>query len=767
MRNFFCFLMTFLFFAVFSFAQSTDPGQVVRCRVNISYTYTITTTEQKEGLRVTTIISNNHTLNGTCEGRWIDAEFQIDLEKTEGVLQGNGRSQATTDRTESFSCYGKKTDYNVHADLDFATTKFSFLYSKSTNTENSIFSFFPNWKNFGGNGKEVKTCTGQCTNCQNETYTYPSDVIESMAGMPGMHGNYIVQAGDPIKLLRNAGGADAVRWLEGTIARNGRTFTITQNINFTETPGTGTTTRHQRNVTISIAPNAEPLFEAWIVPIDRLNNYEQFVPLGPSIAQSPIAPSQSLASNSQDFGNSLAFEVKVLNKKAQTEYLSKQQVMWSLVDVSNYPGWCNNFPPKGQEDTKPDLRFNETLNDASNFAQLSDNRAVTKMALGPHVIVVTSYDYAAWGKLQAEVKLEDGTVLMAKYKPTDREAVIIPKDDDENKIADTWEQQIGLTGKDATWDEDPYPQHQRRDGDGYTLFEEYRGFKALNHVLKKPTNIRQTHQHFRSDPQYKDIFIYDEDGLFTSYYATQNAAALNWHLIAPAQMVFTRQGLDPQNRWVNFHTTPYHYAKQYAMHVVKRGIAPAGGGIVGQAFSNPEVKNYDENEAANAVMGGYLLSAEQNGQPIRTSACPPDEGFDKPLKCFYIVELYQGTIERLCNQLNPNVRQAVFQKMMASTVIHEVGHGLGITHHRKGGVEDAAETVRGVLDCAMRYTSDIENQRPGSLYRWQLRYCQHGESFQEVTSAATTNPNAPPQPIQRVTFPAHDCFKQIDVKSDQ
>ncbi|MFN8358039.1 MAG: hypothetical protein U0Y10_26490 [Spirosomataceae bacterium] len=742
-----------------------SQNQLVRSRIEISYSYRITTTERKEGLQHITTIQNTHQLNGACESEWIDSDFQIDLDKTGGILQGNGKASLKEDRTETNECETKLSNYQAETQLDLAATKFSFLYSKTPQTENSSFQFFPLWKSPSGAGQDVTTCTGKCQSCQGNTYTLPREVIEGLAVAAGMADNYMIQKGDAINTLLAAGG-DAIRLMTGSIVKTGRSFQISQQVSFTEHPSPNKTVEHQRSVSISIRPDDAPLFEAWIEPVTRLTNYEQFVPLGPAIAQGTITPSQSLAANGNTYGNSVVFEIKVINKKANVPYNSKHQVTWSLVDVSRYPGWCNNFPPKGQEDTKPDLQFIPELN--SNFQQLTEDRAVSNMTLSPHFIVVTSFDYAAWGKLQAEVKLEDGTMLTAKYKPTDRAAVLIPKDDDENKIADYWEQQIGVTGKDATWDEDPFPKNQRRDGDGYTLFEEYRGFKALNHTLKNATNIQQTYQHFRSDPQHKDIFIYDEDGLFTSYYAQHNPASLNWHLIAPNQMVFTRQGLDPENRWVNFHTTSYHYAKQYAMHLVKRSIAPAGGGIVGQAFSNPEIKTYDENEAANAVMGGYLLSTEQNGQPIRTSACPPDEGFNKPLKCFYIVELYQGTIERLCNQLKPSVRQAVFQKMMFSTVIHEVGHGLGITHHRKGGVEDGAETVRGVLDCAMRYTSDLENQRPGSLYRWQLRYCQHGETFQEVvdSSASTTNPNAPPQAIQWVTFPAHDCFKQIDVKSD-
>lgn len=80
-------------------------------------------------------------------------------------------------------------------------------------------------------------------------------------------------------------------------------------------------------------------------------------------------------------------------------------------------------------------------------------------------------DYAAFTNLEAEVylHLEGGKTLIAKFKPDNRKVVRIPKDDNFNMISDAWENKTGVSNVTATWDEDPYPLNQRRNGDGYTL----------------------------------------------------------------------------------------------------------------------------------------------------------------------------------------------------------------------------------------------------------------------------------------------------------
>lgn len=453
--------------------------------------------------------------------------------------------------------------------------------------------------------------------------------------------------------------------------------------------------------------------------------------------------------------------MEVYEKDSEEAYSGKRQTTWTLVEVSSYPGCCNNYPARANADQKPDLRFVSEENEDNGLVEIGDARARTAMNTDPHFVAVTSFDYAAYGKLQASVTLEDGTVVEAKFRPSDAPSITIPYDKNFNKIADHWERQMGVSDKPATWDEDPQPALQRRNGDGYTLFEEYRGFKARKHCLRDGSRQQPQDRHFRSDPQYKDLFVYDENGLFEQYYAAENPADLNWHYIQPEEMIFTQQGFDPENRWVNFNKTDYFYAKQYALHLVQRGEARINT-VAGHAISETYLNNFPDEGAAESLVSAYIRQTEQNGQPATGVSCHQD-AFAQPLRCIYIVEIYQGTIERLCGNLRADRRQAVYQKMLQSTILHEVGHGIGICHHRHNNQEDETEASRGVLDCAMRYTSEAENARPGRLYRWQNRYCKGNETYEVIIEQVSEND---PLRILRETHPAHNCYGKIDVKTD-
>jgi hypothetical protein len=130
-------------------------------------------------------------------------------------------------------------------------------------------------------------------------------------------------------------------------------------------------------------------------------------------------------------------------------------------------------------------------------------------------------------------------------------------------------------------------------------------------------------------------------------------------------------------------------------------------------------------------------------------------GYEEPLKKIYIIKIAPGTLEKcLTGIADPAVHQDAFNKLMASAVIHEIGHGLGIRHHSPVGSDETEESILdGVFDCAMRYTVEAEYKHP-ELLKNQNRYCHAGETWKKSVDGAFKE------------FPSHNCFGQIDVKSD-
>jgi len=753
--------------------EQDDSGQEVKCDVSISYNDIIKVSKNYDGYTSQAETVNSHTIRAVCPGYWHGEDFSISQDDTRNTLSGNATATSSERSTKTSECADNTVRLNTTANIDLSKAAFSFRYEKRRDDDLSSFAFFIDGvKSISGSGATGKICKKCQNGCESGETPYEKEYVDLIGANAVIYGIYSIQseASKAAQMMQSMGfNTGLAKFGLGSITKTGpSSFVITQTVSFTETAGT-TTTQHTRTVTVSISPDEGPKYEAFIEPVDLLTNYEKFIPLGPAISEDDIPEGYNYTSNNMHWGNSLTFEVTVYAKGTENEYDGKSQVAWSLADVSKYPGTCNNYPPRGEEDTKPDLRFVSDLNTDNHLISCADDKAVSNMDKQTHMIVVTSFDYAAWGKLQADITLDNGTVLQAKLKEKDTYAVIIPKDEDMNKISDQWEIDMRIEGKDPVWDDDRMPASQRRNGDGYTLFEEYRGFKALDHTLRDASRIQQKYQHFRSDPNHKDVFIYDENELFKIYYAAENPAQLNWHIIKPEQMVFTNEGFDPANRWVNFHKTDYHFGRQYAMHLVKRDQAPGSNSVVGAGISSPEIEMFNNDSEPSMLLGWYIRLAEKlDGTPVNGNACQADP-FESPLKCFYTIEIYQGTIESLCRRVNANAQQGIFQKLMQSTVIHEVGHGIGITHHWKRGLANDSlvevETMRGVLDCAMRYTSRAENRRPDQLYRDQTKYCKDGQTYEEIIFVQQLE-NYDPTQIQRQTFPAHNCFGQIDVKTD-
>lgn len=89
---------------------------------------------------------------------------------------------------------------------------------------------------------------------------------------------------------------------------------------------------------------------------------------------------------------------------------------------------------------------------------------------------------------------------------------------------------MGITGDPAaTSDSDELPRGQKRSGDGYSLFEEYGGLIAVDHIIVKADKLAKPGKHVRMNPNHNDVAILDESGLFKKYYAAPNPAELTWH----------------------------------------------------------------------------------------------------------------------------------------------------------------------------------------------------------------------------------------------
>ena len=173
-------------------------------------------------------------------------------------------------------------------------------------------------------------------------------------------------------------------------------------------------------------------------------------------------------------------------------------IRFTLYEVSSEPGYCMNkpssIPESGNEDADDwkDLQFpSQTGFEVSGS---DDNIATTTSSVSSVTVTVKSFDCGAYGKIKAEAQIcgqwytahiVGGTDLFAR----------IPRDDDNNHIADTWTFNTG----DAT-DDDDTSLNNTNNGDGLTRYEEYRGVD-----INGDGTITTSSE--RLNPSKKDLFV--------------------------------------------------------------------------------------------------------------------------------------------------------------------------------------------------------------------------------------------------------------------
>ena len=163
-----------------------------------------------------------------------------------------------------------------------------------------------------------------------------------------------------------------------------------------------------------------------------------------------------------------------------------------------------------------DLRFKLNLSDAGQegFTQseeTGDGYVIeTTDPASEATVKVAAWDFGAWGRLKVEASLSEIMWATCTSEETGEIYVNIPRDDDDNHIADSWEDQWSVRGMTANSDADATPMG-RENGDGFSNYEEYRGF-----FTQRDASWGEWGGIFgvwtSTNPNIKDLFIHDEIG---------------------------------------------------------------------------------------------------------------------------------------------------------------------------------------------------------------------------------------------------------------
>jgi hypothetical protein len=392
-----------------------------------------------------------------------------------------------------------------------------------------------------------------------------------------------------------------------------------------------------RTYSVWVSPELDAVME---VKTDRKSEYWQFVP---------------------EPGRTITFTARS-NVPARFRF--------TLEDVSQFPGFATNAfidssffkryhleHLEGKYDDKgPDLIFNPKDFDASEHWKHPDAKMLvveTAEDSNAASVIVTAMDYAAYGHLKAEAKTKCGgwEPVRILVGSKDRESVTIPMDENNNLIADRMEEpKNGITdwsyAGDPGSDDDKYPMGDGTPGDGLTLFEEYRGFMTASDLFESACADRGYDVHIRTDPEQKDLFV--------------AAADLELALLAPLLSNSTKLPGEPKGIAV------HHICGVHASNT--RGI-------------NFTLDLYGLKE----WHGKTLWRGKQHALRLKDGSLPGGEvgstrgntGLGPPK---YVCEDVTIDKQKILDDtlIFPNWNAPA---QLASVVIHELGHGVGIDHN--------------------------------------------------------------------------------------
>lgn len=395
----------------------------------------------------------------------------------------------------------------------------------------------------------------------------------------------------------------------------------------------------------------------------------------------------------------------------------KGRFRFTLYDVSREPGRAMN----SDSGTNPDLKFADAQPQATNLPVATADGWTTETTAESTSASVTvqADDYGAWGRLKAEVFVGGAWVTAVTARGGDFASV--PLDDNNDHIADRWLDDAGIPGHAASEDADSGPEGANT-GDGYSNYEEYRGFFSQGSWLS-------------TDPTWKELFVNneataDECGSFTS---------------TGIVCVMINADEYDANRVVNFNRHNATAGPQKGLLVLSGSLttAPDGSERVG-------------------VLGETMLAVPNEGSPII-------------LDLSYIA---------FFNRLGVTDEGAITPIIEArsSVLAHEMGHAVNIDHHgtNDSGTACSSSSIIGAVSvwggaysgdraCFMSYARPQQYQRPdGSCHEWVWPH-QWGHAI--CSTKGGTGLNAGPERMENgKPLPAAgdatngDCKHQLRLK---
>jgi len=432
--------------------------------------------------------------------------------------------------------------------------------------------------------------------------------------------------------------------------------TTSQTVNFVGTsadaqplPATGTTLSGTYSYTDSILGTVPiPVTITWTLSpgapnLDlavKITNYTTWVP-------SAGATEKDTGLTKTGQKNYLLVQAVLENPDGSTSLVAPDSVVFELVSGSSEPGVSMNWPKAGTND--PDLTF-EAVQSLPGYVSLpaptlSQNNTVatfSNIQSPPLLFVnVVPHDWGGWATLNVRATI--GTQQITGHLDGDKTMtdILLPKRSSASAhIAAAWLSAMGIsaTADDAA-DAETTPSNSN-DGDGLTLYEEYRGFAVQCPSPEAPAGPQCAGGvgHIYGNPNKKDLFVVVDPQLGSEV----TPGILNFKAKTKLQV---------------------HYA-----------------GLTTDQINSSNVINFNHNEGAHLV-DQHAVQMKLNGKPMGCTLNGPGTPMDvKEIRIPHLSTLVSAAqaIGRTPAQI------AIYTQGYPQMASHELGHAVDISHHGSG-----------------------------------------------------------------------------------
>ena len=263
--------------------------------------------------------------------------------------------------------------------------------------------------------------------------------------------------------------------------------------------------RHDEYVAHITIDVPAPAFDAVLLPVEK----KETALLRGSLPIHEWRPRPPEPGEPPKHERALALRVALRNHQTgAVENNVRFKAAYSIVDYSQLPGTCMN-DPSSPDGARADLVFEPTLNPGA--VVKSETELESAPDRGGDAVFVSATDWGAFGRFKARVLVEGQPPMEARRPPessaADRDAIVIPEDENKNHVADAWERDNFVDGdsRSPTWDdEEATSKFDWARGDGLTFFEEYRGFLV--------EGAKGGVEHTSLDPKKLDLFVLPKPG---------------------------------------------------------------------------------------------------------------------------------------------------------------------------------------------------------------------------------------------------------------